>query len=256
MAGRRTSGSWIPSVPPLVRVTAAPVWHGFPVWSPDNSELIYASVEGDVLQRALYRQDLNSVRKATRILAPQSVTSPYDWSRDGRLLIYGVMADGGGHFDLWILPLGGSQPPYSFLESDHNARFAQFSPDSQFVAFSWAQSGRDEVYVQSVDRQNSRRWQISTSGGTQPRWSNDGKQIYFLGADGKVMTAPVKVKGAELEPGAIVALFPYPQLAVTSSAYQYDVSPNGNRFVFLRASAWSVGPPLRMVVNWEGLLKR
>ena len=55
----------------------------------------------------------------------------------------------GTHYDLWMLPLGDSQPPYPFLESDHSARFAQFSPDGQFVAFSWAQSGRDEVFVQA-----------------------------------------------------------------------------------------------------------
>lgn len=85
--GGQAQNIWIldPERSSSARLTTTPGWHGLPVWSADNSELIYAAVEGDTLQRALYRQDLNGVRKPTRILAPQPVTSPYDWSRDGQL---------------------------------------------------------------------------------------------------------------------------------------------------------------------------
>ena len=166
------------------------------------------------------------------------------------------MAGGGSHYDLWMLPLGDSRPPYPFLQSDHSARFAQFSPDSRFVAFSWAQSGRDEIFVRNVDGEKRRSWQISTSGGTQPRWSRDGKQIYFLSGSGKVVSAKVRVRGEEIEIAGSDALFPHPALAATSSAYQYDISPDGDRFVFLPAGTRSSGTPVRIILNWEGLLKR
>ena len=224
-----------------VRFTNSPGWHGFPVWSPDNSEIIYASVEGDVVQRALYRQDVDGVRKPTRILAPQPVTSPYDWSRDGRLLVYGVMAGGGSHYDLWMLPLGDSRPPYPFLQSDHSARFAQFSPDSRFVAFSWAQSGRDEIFVRNVDGEKRRSWQISTSGGTQPRWSRDGKQIYFLSGSGKVVSAKVRVRGEEIEIAGSDALFPILRLRRLHRLINMTFRPMGSVRV----------PSCRYTIEWD-----
>jgi Tol biopolymer transport system component len=250
----------------------APVanWQGFQLWSPDDREITFVAVGESETQRLLYRRDADGLRAAEKILGPASYISPYDWSRDGRRLIYGVAPtvwsrDGrrliygvsttASKLDLWILPLEDGGKPYPFLESDYSARFASFSPDGRFVAFSWSPSGQDEVYVRPLDRSKNRQWQVSMDGGTQPRWSNDGKQIYFLSTGRKLMSAAVKVQGDEFVSAAPVAIMPLPWLPFTFSGYLYDVSPRGDRVLFIRTSTTRGSTPIRMILNWEGLLK-
>jgi dipeptidyl aminopeptidase/acylaminoacyl peptidase len=183
--------------------------------------------------------------------------SPFDWSQDGRYLIYGLYrTTRPAGFDLWILPMHGGGNPYPFLESEHTARFGSFSPDGRFVAFSWSHSGQDEIYVRPFDRSKSRQWRISADGGTQPRWSDDGKQIYFFGAGKRVMSVAVRTQGDEFAAGAPVPIMPLPRLPYTFSGYLYDVSPSGDRVVFIRINATLGNPPVRVILNWEGLLKR
>jgi len=150
----------------------------------------------------------------------------------------------------------GGGNPYPFLESEHNARFASFSPDGRFVAFSWNPSAEDEVYVRPFDRARTRQWRVTAGGGTQPRWSKDGKQIYFLGAGKKLMSVAVKTQGDEFVAGTPAEIMPLPRLPYTFSGYLYDVAPRGDHVVFIRVNADLGNPPLRVILNWEGLLKQ
>jgi serine/threonine protein kinase/Tol biopolymer transport system component len=232
-------------------------WHGFGVWRHDDRELVYAATGPNSETRLLYRKDVDGLRGPEKILGPTVYPSPYDWSLDGRYLIYGVhRTTRPVGFDLWILPMQGGGNPYPFLESEHNARFASFSPDGRFVAFSWNPSAEDEVYVRPFDRARTRQWRVTAGGGTQPRWSKDGKQIYFLGAGKKLMSVAVKTQGDEFVAGTPAEIMPLPRLPYTFSGYLYDVAPRGDHVVFIRVNADLGNPPLRVILNWEGLLKQ
>ena len=238
------------------RVTSGVVWEGFPLWSPDDRQLVFAARSGPSDQRAFYQQDALGVQKPSQILAPVVFPSPYDWSRQGGLLIYSVIVgQDSGHFDLWVLPLGGAGQPYPWLQSADSALYAQFSPDGRWVVFSWTLSGRSEIYLRPFDLKDTRRWQVSSAGGTQPRWSADGKEIFFLSTDGNLMSVPVAIASSEVKTGAPRALFRHPPLPPIATSYEYDVSPRGDRFVFTQTRARSGVPPVRLILNWEALLK-
>jgi eukaryotic-like serine/threonine-protein kinase len=232
-------------------------WQGFPVWRHDDRELVYATVvDSGPEMRLLYRRDADGIREPQKILGPARFPSPYDWSRDGRYLIYALYrATRPAGFDLWILPMDGSGNPYAFLESEHNARFGSFSPDTRFVTFSWNPAGQEEVYVRPFDRAKARQWRISAGGGTQPRWSRDGRHIYFLGAGNKLMRTAVSIRG-EFMAAAPVPLMPMPRLPWAFSGYLYDVSPRGDRVLLTRINPHVGTPSVRVILNWEGLLKQ
>ena len=128
-----------------------------------------------------------------------SPTSPTQWSRDGRFIVY-FEHDPKNKCDLWVLPAEGAaadRKPIPFLRTEFNELFGQLSPDSHWMAFTSDRSGRREVYVRPFPPGEG-EWTISIAGGEQPRWSGDGKELFFEAADGKMMAVPVKaVAGAK-----------------------------------------------------------
>ena len=134
---------------------------------------------------------------------------PCDWSRDGRYILYEEGGDATGS-DLWVLPMtgstGGPRKPVPFLQTAFNEMLGQFSPDGRWVAYISDESGRNEVYVRSFPA-GSGKFQISNNGGTQPRWRDDGKEIYYLAPDGKLMAATVKFTAETFEKETLKVLF-------------------------------------------------
>ena len=147
------------------------------------------------------------------LLKSPTVKHPNHVSPDGRFLIYDDHT--AQRQDLWILPLqaspGGERKPIPFLVTQADETFGQFSPDGNWLAYSSDESGRRDVYVQgfSPDRVPAAavgKWQISTAGGDKPRWRRDGKELYYIATDRKMMAVPVKI-GPMFEPGVGVPLF-------------------------------------------------
>lgn len=171
-----------------------------------------------------------------------------DLSSDGRFLLYydGDAPTGSG---LWSLPLSGERKPELFLKTASLTQ-ARFSPDSRQVAYVSDESGRAEVYVENFPTPNSKR-QISVHGGTQPRWRRDGKELFFIAADGRLMAVPIR-GGAALEIGTPAALFDA-RIGVNfgdsrGDRQQYDVSADGQRFLINMVS--SEPSPITVVLNW------
>ena len=106
--------------------------------------------------------------------------------------------------------------------------YGQFSPDGRWVAYVSDESGRNEVYVAPFPGPGG-KWQISTAGGTYPRWRRDGTEIFYVSPDSKLMSAAVNGKGLSFEVGAVTPLFE--THLVTGSRYAYDVSADGQRFL-------------------------
>ena len=121
------------------------------------------------------------------------------------------------------------------------------SPDGKWIAYLSNESGRFEVYVRSFPVAGA-QWQISTSGGTMPVWSPDGRELFYVSADAKMMSVPVTTTGSAFEAEMPRELFPV-RLRDDSSA-QYDISPDGKRFL-LNAIAPRTDAPLTLLVNWQ-----
>src|SRR5207253_2711197 len=148
-----------------------------------------------------------------------------DWSRDGRFLLY-VKQDattGGDH--LWALPLDGAGTPFPVLQTRFTEDQGQFSPDGQWIAYRPNESGRREVYVRLFPGPGGQR-QVSTEGGSQPRWRRDGKELFYIAGDNKLMAVPVRLS-SEAQPmdlGPPVALFATRLASPTNAQQQYAVA--------------------------------
>jgi len=175
----------------------------------------------------------NVYQKATSGVAPDEALDkaarakrPDDWSRDGRYLIEELSAGSNTGTDIWVLPLsperaGGDRKPFPYLQTEFNERSAKLSPNGQWLAYASDETKRYEIYVQTFPTPGG-KWQVSTNGGSYPRWSRDGKELFFIGADQKLMAVDVK-PGAKFEPGLPKPLF---DVRISADGY-YDVSKDG-----------------------------
>ena len=130
------------------------------------------------------------------------------------------------------------------------------SPDGRWVAYGSNESGKWEIYVTSFPEAHG-KWQVSNEGGDQPRWRSDGKELFYLAADGKIVAVPVK-EGANFDPGAPVALFQANQRArvATSEQVEYDVTQDGQRFLINTHVKSGEIQPMTVVLNWDAELKK
>jgi eukaryotic-like serine/threonine-protein kinase len=183
-----------------------------------------------------------------------TVKHPNGFSPDGRFLIYDDHT--AQRQDLWILPINGERKPMPLLVTPADETFGQFSPDGKWIAYSSDESGRREVYVQGFapDRVAAAvegKWQMSTAGGDKPRWRRDGKELYYIAPDRKMMAVPVTL-GPPFEPGVAVPLFE----TRTTGFFPYDVSPDGRFLLSTPAETEAPASPVTIVLNWQAGLKR
>jgi len=126
-------------------------------------------------------------------------------------------------------------------------RTGEFSPDGRFVAYDTDESGRSEIKVQAFPEATD-RWPVSTGGGSGPRWSADGREIYFVAPDGKMMVVPVETRGSRFEAGTPVVLFST-QIRNQPFKFLYAVSRAG-RFLFANSTAEeAIASPITLVLN-------
>jgi eukaryotic-like serine/threonine-protein kinase len=222
-----------------------------PVWSADGSRIMFTSTRRG--GRDLYQKPANGLGKTELVFADKNRgKSLYDWSRDGRYVIYGTA--GGAPTDLLVLPLFGERKPLAFAQGGFRVWQGEFSPRGQYVAYSSTQTGKIEVYVQTFP-QRLGNWQISTSGGSDPMWRRDGRELFYLSSDNKLMVVDVKTNTPPFQAGIPKPLFqtqPIPGLWRN----RYVVSPDGQRFLMLVPAGDTKPEPITVVVNWPALLKK
>ena len=184
-----------------------------------------------------------------------------DWSPDGRLLLVVEGAPNrtfGG--DLWLLRTDGGKGERKlipFLTTPAREYDAQFSPDGRWIAYVSEESGPRHVYVAGYSRDApekgpTSKWQISTTNGTLPRWRADGRELFYLGADNRMMAASVSVRGDVLTVDSVRPLF---TVNAPLGGGSYDVAPDGQRFL-VNAFSEQEQAPLSLVVNWTTLVRK
>ena len=155
--------------------------------------------------------------------------------------------------NLWTLPLDGSGVPQRYLSSEFNKAEARFSPNARWVAYQSNESGIDQVFVQSFP-DPATRYQVSSAGGTRPRWRHDGKELFYLSPDGTLMAVTIRSNGG-LEVGTPTMLF-RTSTTKDAPAVNFEVAPDGQRFLIAEVVSQPSRSPITVQLNWNPFLKK
>lgn len=231
-----------------MRLTFDPADEGNPTWMPDGRRVVFNSNRKGV--RDLHWTAASGSGMPDVLLESGTDKFPQAVSPDGRYLIYAQRSE--KNYDLWLLSFA-DRRPVPFIAAEGNQTFGQFSPDGRWFAYDSSESGTPEVYVTPFPSERS-KWLVSRQGGIMPKWRQDGREIFYLSPDHHTVFAAGVTAGEEnLRVTRIERLFT--TQAVTGVGYPYDVSADGNRFLFVTGSG-ETSSPLTLVVNWTAELKR
>jgi len=230
------------------RLTFDPALDMTPVWRPDGKQIVISS--NRTLNFHLYLKNADGSGSEEEIADGGGTQfNAMDWSRDGKyILVRGANV-------LWYLawPERVAKP---LVQAKGVVRSAQFSPDGRWMAYASNETGRIEIYVSPFPGGNG-KWQVSTAGGQEPRWRPDGKELFYLSPDGKMMAVPVAT-GASFEAGSPVALFQTHRRQPISSQdlFSYDVSADGKRFLIATKLDEGNAAPLSVLLNWASEMEK
>src|SRR5256885_5613748 len=229
------------------RLTFNPAFNVAPIWSPDSSRLVFAS--NRALNVDLYMKNSDGAEEEKAILQDNFNKIPNDWSRDGKYILYTRFTD------LWFATVPELKSSL-FLKALSIIRNGQFSPDGKWVAYASNETGKWEIYVTSFPDARG-KWQVSTGGGEQPRWRGDGKELFYISSDSRIMAVPVTT-GANFDAGPPVPLFQATprQPVSTNDQFVYDVRRDGQRFLILTQLKQADSEPMSIILNWPAKLHK
>jgi hypothetical protein len=186
---------------------------------------------------------------------------PLDISPDGRYLLYATPRDSPDN-GIYLQPLDGDGVPTLLAgpwpPDVANKRGARISPDGRWLAYTSPAAGQDEIYVRSLSDGASGMWRVSSHGGIEPQWRGDGRELFFIGADRRLMAVPVATEGG-FRAGTPTALFLTglePSGLPIAGRNQYVVTADGQRFLISAPRPDTASPPITVLFNWAAALKK
>jgi serine/threonine protein kinase len=229
------------------------------VWSPDGKDVVFAASRNGTLGQ-LYRRPTTG-SGSDELISTVDGSTPSDWSPDGRFILFHTNnnldqgnIDQRNGFDLWVLSLADRQSRPLVRTPFHDIQGA-LSPDGRWLAYASDESGAFEVYVQAFPESQAKRL-VSTGGGAEPRWRADGRELFYVSADRRLMVVPTTI-GPAFEAGTPDMLF---EMNVRNLGFpfgkRYDVTPDGQRFVVDELTGSGKSSALTVVVNWSALLPK
>jgi eukaryotic-like serine/threonine-protein kinase len=225
-----------------------------PIWSPDGQWLVFASLRSGA--PGMYRKRASGEQPEERLLASRNVIRdehwPSDWSSAGIVYTSGLDFDSD---DVWMLPLTGDRKPRPLVREPGSQSDAKVSPDGRWLAYTHRQdrTTRPVVYVYSLA--TGGKWRISTAGGDKPRWRRDGKELFYVSGDGKLMAVPVDADATTLRLGVSRELM-RADLLENAPGRGFGVFPDGQRFLVPTVDDPSRTPSIVVVSNWPAMLKQ
>jgi serine/threonine protein kinase len=225
----------------------------FPIWSPDGSRIAFASTRKG--RHDLYIKPFAGNGSEDILLESAQDKFPSDWSSDGKFLLFSSIDPGTVH-DIWALPLTGDRKAIPIVQTRFEEFAAQFSPDARWIVFQSDESGRFEIYAQPFPGPGA-KLKISTDGGAQARWRPDGKELFYIALDGRMMAVPIRSTGASqagpsLDAGTPVPLFQtrVSRGIVSLDGQQYVVAQDGQKFL-VNVLPPDTTEPLTVILNWH-----
>jgi serine/threonine protein kinase/Tol biopolymer transport system component len=237
----------------LSRFTFSGALDRYPIWSPDGSRIIYSSQDPGGYSYNIVQKLTSGSEKEQSLFHTSLYVLPSDWSPDGRVIAY-VEQPPKTAMDLWLLPLTGERKPVVYLQTPFNESGAQFYPvvggGSSWMAYQSNESGRDQVYVQAIPASGA-KYQISTEGGTEPRWRRDGRELFYISGDQKLVAVPITA-GTAIQIGQSEPLF------ANAGMDSFVPSKGGDRFLISVPASGdkAATSPITVVTDWQAALKK
>jgi Tol biopolymer transport system component len=210
-----------------------------PVWSNDGNRIAFGSEPKGVVD--LYEKAVGSAGTETLLAASSEHKHANDWSPDGRFIVYTNQSAKNG-YDIWALPLFGDRKPFPIAQMPFNEVNARFSPDGHWIAYQSNETGRDEIVIQPFPGPGAPST-VSSTGGTSPQWRRDGRELFYLALDNRLMAAPVTLNGQKVDVGIPVSLF-----SVRPQS-EYAALPDGQRFLINTITEDVAN--ITLILNWH-----
>ena len=226
--------------------------NGFPVWAPDGKRITFASDRSGGSSN-LYWKPADGSGEAQVLLTRETSQMPISWSPDGKTLAF-FESNPNNDLDIWTLSEEGDATP--FVATSFEERSPMFSPDGRWIAYVSDESGQDEVYVQPYPGPGG-KWPISKDGGTEPRWSHDGRELFYRQGQQMMVVAVETEPTFTVGRSQLVFEGDY-QMGIMGSVgnTNYDLSADSRKFLMVKASEQEARPPINVVLNWFEELKR
>jgi Tol biopolymer transport system component len=225
-----------------------------PSWAPNGHEIAFSSLRTGVWQ--IFRKDVTSGQPEEQLTTGAGDKIVPGWSHDGRYLLFIHIGTTTAE-DIWALSLQGDREPFPVLQTTAIETNPSLSPDGQWLAFESAHSGRPEIYVTRFPASrtgipaSAPRWQVSSQGGSRPRWSADGRALFYVALDDHgIMRAEVRAGAAGFESDAPRVFADIPVMSVARSPF--DITDDG-RLLLLERTV-NQGARLAVITNWRAIM--
>ncbi|HWQ03569.1 MAG TPA: protein kinase, partial [Candidatus Nitrosotenuis sp.] len=222
----------------MTRLTFDPGMDANPVWTPDGRRITYASEQKNK-PPAIFWRNADGTGEA-RLLWEGAVPSfPSSWSPDEKTLAFTQRAQDTG-LDIWLLPMEGDEKsgwkpgtPRPFLKTPSQEAGPAISPDGRWLAYMSIESGEWQIYVRPLSGEGG-KWQVSSAGGVMPRWSRNGKELFFRGvSENQIMVAKYRVVGTSFQHDK-PELWSPGQFSSRGTSVNFDPAPDGKQFAVLK----------------------
>jgi len=235
------------------RLTFGPANQSAPIWTPDGKTIFYSS-SAKGLPHIYAKSTDGSGPERVVLETNDAVEIPGSFSPDGRYLAYERhLPKSEPSYHLWVLPLFGDSKPFPIVQTAFEEREPAVSPDGKWMAYQNNESGRREVYITAFPGGGA-KWQVSTNGGTAPKWRRDGKELFFLDAADNIVAVDVNASGNAVRLGAPHALFQ--AVGIQREYGPFDLTGDGKKFLLNSGNLKEGSDPLTLVLNWPAELNK